>query len=137
MSYLLDTNVISELRKGARCNPGVSSWIAGTDSEELFLSVLTLGEIRKGIEKIRRRDRGGAESLEAWFTELTAAYTDRILTVDQVIAEEWGRLNVAETLPVIDSFLAATANVHDLTLVTRKVGDVTRTGVEILNPFDV
>ncbi|MFL6263832.1 MAG: type II toxin-antitoxin system VapC family toxin [Thermoanaerobaculia bacterium] len=135
MSYLVDTNVISELRKGRRCNPGVASWFAGVSSGDIYLSVLTLGEIRKGIENIRRRDKPAAEVLEAWFQELGDSLADRILPVDQAIAEQWGRFNVPDPLPVLDSLLAATALVHGLTLVTRNLKDVERTGVDCLNPF--
>lgn len=135
MSYLLDTNVVSELRKGGRCNPGVASWFAEIPPEKIYLSVLTVGEIRKGIENIRRRDEQAAEALETWLGELVATHSDRILPVDEVIAERWGRLNVPDPLPVLDSLLAATASVHGLTLVTRNVKDVKRTGVDCLNPF--
>lgn len=135
MSYLVDTNVISELRKGRRCNPGVSSWFGDVSSAEIYLSALTIGEIRKGIESIRRRDGQTAEALEAWLGELVAIHSDRILPVDANIAEQWGRFNVPDPLPVLDSLLAATASVHGLTLVTRNVKDVERTGVDCLNPF--
>lgn len=135
MSYLLDTNVISELRKGRRCHPGVAAWFATIGASEIHLSALTLGEIRKGIESIRRRDRISAEALDAWLAGLVAAHSDRILPVDEAIAEQWGRFNVPETLPIIDSLLAATASVHGLTLVTRNLKDVERTGVACLNPF--
>ncbi|HTG36775.1 MAG TPA: type II toxin-antitoxin system VapC family toxin [Thermoanaerobaculia bacterium] len=137
MSYLVDTNVISELRKGRRCNPGVASWFAEVASEEIYLSALTLGEIRKGIENIRRRDEPAAEALEDWFQELEASHSDHILPVDQTIAEQWGRFNVPASLPVIDSLLAATASIHGLILVTRNLKDVERTGVDCLNPFSV
>jgi len=135
VSYLVDTNVISELRKGRRCNPGVASWFAGVASSDIYLSVLTLGEIRKGIENIRRRDKPAAEALETWFQELGDSLADRILPVDQAIAERWGHFNVPDPLPVLDSLLAATALVHGLTLVTRNLKDVERTGVDCLNPF--
>ncbi len=135
MSYLVDTNVISELRKGRRCNPGVASWFAEVASEEIYLSALTLGEIRKGIENIRRRDEPAAEALEGWFQELEASHSDHVLPLDQAIAEQWGRFNVPASLPVIDSLLAATASVNGLTLVTRNLKDVERTGVDCFNPF--
>ncbi len=135
MSYLLDTNVISELRKGSRCNPGVAAWFAGVSPEAIYLSVLTLGEIRKGIENIRRRDKPAAEALEIWLHELEASLSDNLLPVDQAIAEQWGRFNVPDPLPMLDSLLAATASVYGMTLVTRNLKDVERTGVECLNPF--
>lgn len=136
MSYLVDTNVISELRKGQRCNPGVASWFAQVSSTEIYLSALTIGEIRKGIESIRRRDASAAEALDSWLGALLATYSERILPVDEAIAEQWGHFNVPDPLPVLDSYLAATATVHGMTLVTRNVKDVERTGVDCLNPFE-
>jgi predicted nucleic acid-binding protein len=135
LSYLIDTNVVSELRKGRRCDPGVAAWFALVRSEDLYLSVLTVGELRKGIESIRRRDQPGAATLEAWLEDLLETYSGRCLPVDRDIAEEWGRLNSAAPLPVIDSLIAATAKVHRLTLVTRNLRDVDRTGVDCINPF--
>ena len=135
MSYLVDTNVVSELRKGRRCDPGVASWFAEVSSTEIYLSVLTVGEIRKGIENIRRRDERTAMVLEAWLSKLVETHSDRILPVDESIADQWGRYSVPDPLPVLDSLLAATASVHGLTLVTRNLRHVERTGVDCLNPF--
>ena len=135
MSFLVDTSVISELRKGPRCNPGVSSWFAGLATEDIFLSVVTVGEIRKGIENIRRRDPRSAASLETWFQGLVDAYADRILNIERTVAEEWGRLNVPNPLPALDGLLAATASVHGLTVATRNVRDILRSGVDCFNPF--
>ena len=129
--------MVSELRKGRRCDPGVASWFAEVSSDEVYLSALTLGELRKGIENIRRRDAASAAALDVWFRELEASHSDRILPVDQVIAEQWGRFNVPHPLPVLDSLLAATASVRGMTLVTRNLKDVERTGVDCLNPFSV
>lgn len=135
MSYLLDTNVISELRKGKRADPNVSSWFADLDDEKIFLSVLTIGEIRRGIEGVRRRDPDSAAVLDRWLALLSEAHSDRILPVNRAIAEEWGRMNVPDPLPVVDGLLAATARVLSLTLVTRNVADVKGTGIELLDPF--
>ena len=135
MSYLLDSNIVSELRKRERADAGVRQWLAGVDDAELFLSVLTVGELRRGIESIHRRDRARALALNRWFHALVTEYKERILLVDQKVTEEWGRMNAVATLPAIDSLLAATAHVHGLTLVTRNTKDVTRTGVPYLNPF--
>lgn len=136
MKFLLDTSVIAELRKGARANLQVRSWFETLDPEAIVLSVLTIGEIRRGIENVRRRDPAGAKALERWLRRLVAEHRDRILPVDLPITEVWGRLNVPDPLPVINALLAATAKVHGLTLVTRNVKDVARTGVELMNPFD-
>jgi toxin FitB len=135
LSYLLDTNVISELRKGERANSNVSSWFTGLADEEIHLSVLTIGEIRCGVESVRRRDPDSAAALDSWLARLNEAHRDRILPVDRAIAEEWGRMNAPDPLPVVDGLLAATAKVVGLTLVTRHVADVERTGVELLDPF--
>lgn len=136
MSYLIDTNVISELRKGKRANPGVASWFASLADEEVFLSALTLGEIRRGIESIRRRDLAAATALESWLGRISEAHRDRVISVDRAIAEEWGRINAPDPLPVVDGLLAATAKVTGLTLVTRNTADIARSGVSFLNPFD-
>lgn len=136
MSYLLDTNVISELRKGKRAKPSVSSWFDGLADHEIHLSVLTIGEIRRGVESVRRRDPDSASALDSWLSRLAEAHRDRILQVDRAIAEEWGRMDVPDPLPVVDGLLAATARIVGLTLVTRNVADVESTGVELLNPFD-
>lgn len=135
MSYLLDTNVISELRKGERADRNVSSWFGEVADEEIYLSVLTIGEIRRGVESVRRRDPDSAAALDSWLARLSEAHRDRILPVDRAIAEEWGRMNAPDPLPVVDGLLAATAKVVGLTLVTRNVGDVERTGIELLDPF--
>jgi toxin FitB len=136
VSYLLDSNIVSELRKRERSNVGVREWFGGVDDGELFLSVLTLGELRRGIEAIHLRDRPRALVLNRWFHALVTEYEERILIVDRKVAEQWGRMNAAATLPAIDGLLAATAHVHDLTFVTRNTKDVARTGVPCLNPFN-
>lgn len=137
MSYLVDTNVISELRKGKRCNPKVASWYDGVGDDEIFLSVLTIGELRRGIESIQRRDSKAGLSLNQWLNILTKTHEKRILHIDSAIAEEWGRINVPNPLPVIDGLLAATAKIHGLSLVTRNTKDIARTGVSFLNPFEI
>jgi predicted nucleic acid-binding protein len=136
MTYLLDTNIVSELRK-PQPNSNVLAWYSTVRSAELFLSALTIGEIRIGIERLRRRDRSQADRIEEWVTNLYSRYKDRIIDVDVRVAEEWGRLNVPDPLPVIDGLLAASASVRGWTLVTRNVADLERTGVALLNPFDI
>lgn len=134
MKYLLDTNVVSEARR-PKGNPGVRRWLASVDPSDLFLSVLVVGEIRQGIERLRRRDPSQAILLELWLAQLKSDYAEHVLPVDGAACEAWGRLNAADPLPVVDGLLAATALVHGLTLVTRDTADLARTGVPLLNPF--
>jgi predicted nucleic acid-binding protein len=132
---LIDTNVISELRKGQRADPAVASWFAGLADDAVFLSVLTLGEIRRGIESIRRRDPRAAAALDSWLGRVSAMHRERVLPIDRAIAEEWGRMNVPDPLPVVDGLLAATARVNGLTLATRNTSDIARAGVDCVDPF--
>ena len=134
MSYLLDTNVVSELRKRAP-DRSVTSWFGSVRASDLYLSVLVVGEIRSGIERLARRDRDQVAGYEKWLADLLELYGDRIVPVTAEVAETWGRLNVPDPLPVVDGLLAATALVHDWTLVTRNTSDVRRTGVRLLDPF--
>ncbi len=134
MAYLLDTNVVSELRK-PHPDPHVAAWHARHVDDEAYLSTLVVGEIRQGIERIRTRDPRQAEALELWLSGLLKAYRSRILPVTTDIADAWGRLNTPPQPPVIDGLMAATARVHRLTLVTRNVADVAGTGVAVVNPF--
>lgn len=136
MKYLLDTNVIAELRKGTRANGKVRAWFAALDPDAIFLSVLTIGEIRRGIESLRRRDLAASRALDGWVLRLVTEHDEHILPVNLPIVEEWGRLGLPDPLPVIDGLLAATAKVHGLTLATRNVKDVSRTRVRLVNPFD-
>ena len=133
--YLLDTNVVSELRKGDRCNENVAAWYSRVSDDGLFLSVLTLGEIRKGIELIRDRDPKQVEVLENWLRHLEQNYQGRLLPIDANITAAWGRMYHIRNISVVDGLLAATAIAHNLTLVTRNVPDVEGLGVNILNPF--
>jgi toxin FitB len=133
--FLLDTNIVSELRKGSRAKPSVIEWAQSVIDEEHFISVLTLGEIRKGVELVRRRDATQAIALERWLRDIELNFADRILPLTQNIADQWGRLAATRPLPVIDGLLAATALTHSLTFVTRNAADVRHTGVSVLNPF--
>ena len=136
LSYLVDINVVSELRKGLRGNENVRAWFARVADEELYLSVLVVGEIRRGVEAIRRRDPRHAAALEHWLRGLVVEHAERLLPLDLGVAEEWGRLSAVRSASVIDTLLAATARVHGLTLATRNVRDVAWTGVDCVNPFD-
>ena len=136
MNYLIDTNIISEIRKGRRCNPSVASWYEEVDDASLYLSVLIVGEIRKGIERVRPTNAAQANALESWLVAVDKAFGERILPVDRAVAHEWGRLNANRPLPVIDSLLAATAKIHHMTLVTRNTADMANMDVHILNPFE-
>ena len=135
MTFLLDTNVVSELRKGPRAHPGVLDWFDQRSPQELCVSVITVGEIRAGIEQLRSRDHRQASALDRWLSGLVQFYEDRLLYVDGDVAEEWGRLRARRSAPVVDALLAATARVHHLTLVTRNVRDFTSLDVRLLNPF--
>lgn len=131
--FLLDTNVISEMVK-PKPHSGVMKWIGDTDESLLYFSVVTLGEIRKGIAS--RSDAVRNARLESWLHELLSRFSERILPVDLAVADRWGRLaDTSQALRVIDSLLAATALHHNLTLVTRNVGDVQGTGVDLFNPW--
>jgi toxin FitB len=133
--FLLDTNILSELRKESRCDTGVRNWVEGTAAEELYVSALVLGEIRQGVERIRMRDQTQARALEKWLQSLSTEFTDRILPVDERVADQWGRLGLRQPVPTLDAFLAATALVHDLTVVSRDEDGFRHTGVRVINPF--
>ncbi len=135
MSFLIDTNIISEVRRGDRCDAAVAAWWAGVAEDDLWLSALVVGEIRKGVELARRRDPKKAEVLETWLSAVLSAFGDRVLPVDAAVAEEWGRMNAIRPVPVIDALLAATAKANNLTLVTRNEADVAGLGALVLNPF--
>ena len=134
--FLLDTNVISEVRKGGRSDLNVSDWYAGVGESLLFISSLTIGEIRRGIELARRRrDIDQAEALEAWLQTVIEGFSGRILSVDAQVADIWGRISAIRPVPVVDGLLAATAMAYYMTLVTRNVSDVEGLGVRVLDPF--
>ena len=135
MTYLIDTNVVSELRKRRRANQSVVAWFRAREPEELYLSVLVIGELRRGAARIRRRDPPNAEALDRWVTQISERFGDRILAVDHAVAELWGEITAHPTLPDVDGLLAATALVHDLVVVTRNVRHIAPTGARCLDPF--
>ena len=132
--YLLDTNLISETRK-LRADAGVIAFLAAADGAGLFLSVLTLGELRKGVEARRRNDAATAARLEAWVDDIETIFADRVLPVDAAAARLWGELSARRSLPVIDTLIAATAISRGLTLVTRNTRDVAITSVPLFDPW--
>jgi predicted nucleic acid-binding protein len=135
--YLLDTNVVSELRKGDRGNQGLAEWYRQRDKRELFLSVITLAEIRRGIALIRRRDPFQGAVLERWCDSLQREFgrVGHLLSLDPAEASVWGDLMALRPLPILDAFLAATARTHELTLVTRNEADFAGLPLDLENPF--
>ena len=136
MNYLIDTNIISEVRKGERCDRHVAAWFASINDDDIYLSVLVLGEIRKGIERARRTDAAQARALEKWLSTIKESYGERILPIDQMVADEWGSMSAIRPLPSVDALLAATAKIHGMTLATRNVADVAGLGADVMNPFE-
>lgn len=135
MTYLLDTNVVSELRRTTP-DSAVRRWFASVPGGELYLSALVVGELRQGIERLRRRDGPQAELLAGWLETLKREFQGRILPVTIAVAEKWGELNKGRPLPVVDGLLAATALVHGLTLVTREIRSLHDVEVALLNPWE-
>jgi toxin FitB len=137
MVYLLDTNVVSELARG-RCDPNVRAWSESVPPEDVYVSCLVLGEVRKGLELLQRRnEHARAARVADWFEQLKTRFASRIVPVDEDVASVWGRmLGQHGPMAPIDSLMAATAYLHDWTFVTRNVKDVERTGVRTLNPWE-
>jgi len=136
--YLVDTDVISEARKGEKGNPGVRQFFRDAERESipLYLSVVTIGELRQGVENVRHRgDEPQARLLERWLNRITATFEDAILAVDREIAEIWGRLRVPHPENPLDKQIAATAVINDLTVVTRNTAHYVSTGAKVFNPF--
>ena len=137
--YLIDTNVISESRKRSGANRGVRNFFqqAIDAGDRLFISVITVGELRRGVSLIRYRgDDRQADQLEKWLEELLVSYQDHVLDINSDIAQLWGVLRVPHPEHVLDKQIAATAIIHELTVVTRNEKDFVASGVPVLNPFD-
>jgi predicted nucleic acid-binding protein len=136
--YLIDTDVISEIRKGDKANPGVRDFFvtAGRKATPLYLSVVTIGELRTGVERLRHRgDLAQARRLERWLLQITTTYAEAILPLDEETAQVWGRLRVPNPENPLDKQIAATALIHDLAVVTRNRAHFAPTGVRLVNPF--
>jgi predicted nucleic acid-binding protein len=136
--YLVDTDVISEIRKGEKAHDGVREFfqVASRDAIPLYLSVVTVGELRTGVERLRHRgDVKQADLLESWLKQVTQSYADAILPFDEETAHVWGRLRVPNPENPLDKQIAATALIHDLTVVTRNTEHFAPTGVRLRNPF--
>jgi toxin FitB len=134
LSFLLDTNVVSELRR--RRDPKVAAWADTVDDVDLHLSVMTLGEIRIGIDRLRDRDPDQAEVFVRWLGELRGRFVDRILPIDVRVADEWGRSNAIASRNTVDGLIAATARIRELTVVTRNTKDFEDCGVSLLDPWE-
>ncbi|MGA3346836.1 MAG: type II toxin-antitoxin system VapC family toxin [Terracidiphilus sp.] len=134
LEYLLDTNVLSETRK-KKADAGVISFLESADSSTLYISVLTLGELRKGIAKKQREDPEMAKRLAGWAEGLELSFADRILGIDVATARLWGNWSSERPRPVVDTLLAATAVLHGLTYVTRNIRDVRGIPVKLLDPW--
>lgn len=136
--YLIDTNVVSELRKGSRGSSAVRAWAEALAADEIYLSVITLAEIRKGIARLESRDADQASKLERWRHHLEQEYSrfERLLPIDAPVAKKWGDLQGVRPVPVIDCLLAATAAIHNLTFATRNTADIAGLGIAVVNPFE-
>ena len=135
MAYLLDTNIISELRRAEACEPKLLHWAEATKNERHCLSVLSLGEIRRGIETLRRKAPAQCPTFEQWLERLQNEYSNDVLPISATVVDQWGRLMAVRTFPVIDGLIAATALVYRLTLVTRNTADFADSGANLINPF--
>lgn len=137
--FLLDTNVVSELRKtgSSKVNSQVEKWAASTPATQTFISVITIFEIERGVLRMERRDRQQGQILRTWLNDYVLThYSDRTIPVSTLIAQRCASLHIPDPMPDYDALIAATALEHDLTVVTRNLGDFERTGVKLLNPWN-
>jgi toxin FitB len=133
--FLVDTNVVSELKRGRKAATAVAKWFESLPPEQVFTSVVVLGEVRRGIELIARRDRPQAEILDRWYVGMRRRLGTRVLAVDEPIMMMWSRISAPDPLPAYDGLLAATALVHDMTVATRNTSDFRRVGAKVVDPW--
>jgi predicted nucleic acid-binding protein len=135
VNVLVDTNVVSELKRGRNADPRVLAWFSQLPKERIFTSVIVLGEVRRGIELVARRDKPQSELLERWYSSVREQLANRVLAVDEPVMMVWSRISVPDPLPAYDGLIAATALVHGMTVATRNAGDYRRAGVAVLDPW--
>ncbi len=135
MSFLLDTNVLSELRRGPQADENVRAWELATREDERFTSIIVIAELMKGVEVRTRKDAGGGAALDRWVKHVVSEFEGRILPVDLSVASMWARLMAPRSRPPIDMLIAATAVAHGLALVTRNAADFEETGARLINPW--
>ncbi|GAA5105383.1 type II toxin-antitoxin system VapC family toxin [Haloechinothrix salitolerans] len=135
MSYLIDTDVVVEIRK-SEPDRGVAAWWERVSAHELFLSAVTIGELQRGAERLRQRgDDAEASRLHDWLGGIVTRFDDRILPVTAAVTSAWGRQDSTQPIPVLDGLIAATASVNGLAVVTRRSGDMAMAGARVLNPY--
>jgi toxin FitB len=136
VNVLVDTNVVSELKRGRNAAAAVTTWFAAMPPEQVFTSVVVLGEIRRGIELMARRDKPQAEVLGRWYASMRQRLGPRVLAVDEPVMMVWSRITVPDMLPAYDGLIAATALIHDLTIATRNTADFRRVGARVVDPWN-
>jgi predicted nucleic acid-binding protein len=135
VNVLVDTNVISELKRGRNAAASVAAWFTAMPPERVFTSVVVLGEIRRGIELLARRDKRQADTIERWYATMRLRLGSRVLAVDEPVMTVWSRISVPDMLPAYDGLIAATALVHSMTVATRNTADFRRVGVQVVDPW--
>ena len=135
MTFLADTNVLSELRKRTRANPNVRAWMEAIEWRSIHTSWIAIAELRRGVALVRRDDPAQAIALDGWISEILTQLEDRIFPVDRAVAETWAGLMVPNPRPAMDTLIAATAAVQGLTLATRNIRDFAGSGVKVFDPW--